>query len=183
VLALGKRSRLMKRIALGSVFTILTAFGLGASVAYIRVKTAEGSAREAASLAQRKTDEVTTALNKILEVERKRKAAESEAQIAEADRAKAEAEREKAEAAERAKSLDLALSREQLVAKNAELEISFKDAKAAKDRAELASRKAELAAAEEKRAKDELKGLLEAERARVKKLQDEMRKMSTQLKE
>jgi hypothetical protein len=183
VLALGRRNRLMKRIALASVFTVLASFGIGASIAYVRVKNAEGNAREAASLAQRKTDEVTTALNKILEVERKRKAAESEAQLAEADRAKAEAERAKAEAAEKAKSLDLALSREQLVAKNAELEVSVKDAKAAKERAETASKKAEAAAAEEKRAKDALKVLLEAERARVKKLQDEMRKMSTQLKE
>jgi eukaryotic-like serine/threonine-protein kinase len=183
VLALGRRSRLLKRIALGSAFTVLAAFGIGATIAYVRVKDAEGTAREAASLAQRKTDEVTAALDKILEVERKRKAAESEAQLAEADKAKAEAEREKAEAAERAKSLDLALSREQLVAKNAELETSVKDAKAAKERAETASKRAEAAAAEEKRAKDELKGLLEAERARVKKLQDEMRKMSTQLKE
>jgi serine/threonine protein kinase len=183
VLALGKRSRRMKRIALASAFSVLAAFGIGASIAYVRVKDAEGTAREQASLAQRKTDEVTTALNKILEVERKRKAAESEAKLAEADRAKAEADRAKAEAAERAKSVDLALSREQLVAKNAELETSVKDAKAAKDRAETASKKAEAAAAEEKRAKDELKVLLEAERGRVKKLQDEMRKMSTQLKE
>jgi serine/threonine protein kinase len=183
VLALGKRSRIVKRIALASVFSVLAAFSIGASIAYVRVKDAEGKAREAASLAQRKTDEVTAALDKVLEVERRRKAAESEAQLAEADRAKAEADRAKAEAAERAKSVDLALSREQLVAKNAELETSVRDAKAAKERAESASKKAEAAAAEEKRAKDELKILLDAERARVKKLQDEMRKMSTQLKE
>ena len=53
----------------------------------------------------------------------------------------------------------------------------------AREKADAASKKAEASAAAEKKAKDDMQALLEAERARVKKLQDEMRKMSTQLKD
>jgi serine/threonine protein kinase len=183
VLALGRRSKLLRRVALASVITLLAGFGVGASIAYVRVKAAESQATEAAELAQRKTAEVTKAYDQLVEAERKRQAAESDAKLADADRLKAEEERAKAEAAERAKAVDLALSREQLVAKNAELEVLLGQAKSAREKADAASRSAAAAAAAEKKAKDDLQVLLDAERARVKKLQEEMRKMSTQLKD
>ena len=75
------------------------------------------------------------------------------------------------------------LSREELVKKNGELQASLADQKAARDRAEAASKKAEANAAEAQRLQKELQVKLDEEKARVKQLQEEMKKISTKLKD
>jgi eukaryotic-like serine/threonine-protein kinase len=176
VLAHARRGKRRRSVMLASAFAVLTLFGVGASIAYMRVRVAE---QEAMDEAKRASD----SLAKLEAEERARKNAEGDA-------AAAEERKRKAEQAAREKSVDLALSKEELIKKNAELDTKnaellglIADAKTAREKAEASSRKAEAAAAEEKRLKSELQAKLDEEKARVKKLQDEMRKISTQLKE
>jgi len=169
VLAHARRSKRLRTIMLASAFAVVAAFGIGASVAYLRVSEAERKASAAAN-------EATAALTQMRAEEQRRMNAEGQA-------ADAEAKKRLAEAGEREKAADLALSREQLIEKNAELQQTVQEAKAARERAEAASKKAEAAAAEEKRAKAALQVKLDAEQARIKKMEEALRKVSTQLKE
>jgi eukaryotic-like serine/threonine-protein kinase len=176
VLAHGRRIKRRRSVLLASSFSLLTLVAIGASIAYVRVRAAEQSA----------VDEAKRANVNLAKYEAEERARRS----AEGDAAAAEERKRKAEQAAREKSVDLALSKEELIKKNAELDGKnaelvglVADAKAARDKAEAASRKAEAAAAEEKRLKAELQAKLDEEKARVKKLQDEMKKISTQLKE
>jgi eukaryotic-like serine/threonine-protein kinase len=176
VLAHARRTKRRRTILLASAFSVLTLFGVGASIAYMRVRSAEQAAMDEAAKA-------TAALANL-------QAAERAKHNAEGDRAAAEQRKLEAERAEREKSVDLALSKEELIKKNSELDAKNAElvglidaAKVAREKAEAASRKAEAAAAEEKRLKSELQVKLDEEKARVKKLQDEMKRISTQLKE
>jgi serine/threonine protein kinase len=176
VLAHARRVKRIRSALLASAFTIVTLFGVGATIAYVRVSAAEQAATEQAQRAN-------ATLEKLAAEENARKTAEGDA-------AAAEERKRKAEQAEREKSVDLALSKEELIKKSAELETKnteleglVAEAKIARDRAEAASKKAEAAVAEEKKLKAALQGKLDEEKARVKKLQDEMKKISTQLKE
>jgi eukaryotic-like serine/threonine-protein kinase len=180
VLALARRSVRIKRGALASVFAVLATFGIGASVAYVRVKSANEAEQVATAKAQANAVEARQALAELQSANAARDKAESDA--ARADREKLEAEASAAEA-EADKLAIEKMSVEQLRKMNAELDVAAREARSARDRAETASREAKAAAAEEKRARGELQVLLDAERARVKKLQDELKKMSTQLKE
>jgi eukaryotic-like serine/threonine-protein kinase len=176
VLAYARRNKRRRTIMLATAFTMLSLFAVGASIAYVRVRAAEQSA----------TTEAKRANDNLAKLEAEERARKN----AEGDAAAAEERKRKAEQAEREKSVDLALSKEELIKKNAELDIKnaellglVAEAKTAREKAEAASRKAEAAAAEEKRLKSELQAKLDEEKARVKKLQDEMKKISTQLKE
>ena len=71
----------------------------------------------------------------------------------------------------------------ELAQKNVALEEEKKAALLAKEKAESASRKANEAAAEAQKAKAELQIKLDAEKARVKQLQEETKKLSTKLKD
>jgi DNA repair exonuclease SbcCD ATPase subunit len=180
VLALDRRTTRTRRILLGSAFSVLAAFGVVATIGYVRVKSAEESARSSLVAARENEKRATDALEAKRAEEAARKQAEGKALTAEEQRAAEEKARLEAEAAKVATEK---MSREQLEAKNAELEASLRDSKSARDRAEAASKKAEAAAAEAKRLQAELAEKLKAEQARVKALQDEMKKISTQLKE
>jgi serine/threonine protein kinase len=176
VLAHARRAKRRRSVLLASTITLLTLVAAGASIAYLRVRAAEERATDQA-------DRATRALVQLQAEERARMTAEGDARDA-------EERKRKAEEAERLKAMDLALSKEELIkknleldAKNAELVGLVAEAKAAREKAEQASRKAESAAAEEKRLKSELQIKLDDEKARVKKLEDEMKKISTQLKE
>jgi serine/threonine protein kinase len=180
VLALARRTTRTRRILLGTAFTILTAFAVVATIGYVRVKSAEESARTSLVAARDNEKRATDALEAKRAEETARRQAEGKALSAEEQRAAEEKARLEAEASKVATEK---MSREQLEAKNAELEASLRDSKSARDRAEAASKKAEAAAAEAKRLQGELAEKLKAEQARVKQLQDEMKKISTQLKE
>ncbi|HEY5949442.1 MAG TPA: serine/threonine-protein kinase [Kofleriaceae bacterium] len=183
VLAHARRAKRRRTIALASMFSVLSLVAIGATIAYVRVRVAEQAATDEATRANAEAKRANATLAKLEAEERARKTAEGDA-------AAAEERKRKAEAAAAAKSVDLALSKEELIkknleldAKNAELVGLVADAKTARERAEAASKKAEAAASEEKRLKTELQTKLDEEKARVKKLQDEMKKISTQLKE
>jgi eukaryotic-like serine/threonine-protein kinase len=183
VLAYARRAKRRRSIMLATAFSILTLFGVGASIAFMRVRAAE---QLASDQVVRASDEAKRANDNLAKLEAEERARKN----AEGDAAAAEERKRKAEQAEREKSVDLALSKEELIKKNAQLDVKnaeliglVAEAKTAREKAEAASRKAEAAAAEEKRLKSALQAKLDEEKARVKKLQDEMRKISTQLKE
>ncbi|NVB77911.1 MAG: protein kinase [Kofleriaceae bacterium] len=183
VLALAKRTARNRRLVLGGVFAVLGAFAVVSSAGYMKVRTAERDATHAKQLAEAEAKQKTAAYDRLVAEEQRRRSAEGEAASAEEQRRREEEAKLLAQQSERAKAGELALSKEELVKKNAELEGLVRDARAARERAEAASKRAELAATEEKKAKAELQVKLDAEKARVKALQDEMRKISTQLKE
>ncbi|HSD89779.1 MAG TPA: serine/threonine-protein kinase [Kofleriaceae bacterium] len=174
VLALARRTIRTRRILLASAFSVLAAFAAVASLGYVRVRAAEQNALE-------ETKHTKAALAALEAEEKKRAEAEGHVLTAEEQRRKEEDAKLAAQAAEMAKAKDLALSREELIQKNAELEQSVKDARSARERAEAATKKAEASAAEEKRLQQQLQVQLDAEKARVKKLQDDMKHMSTKL--
>jgi serine/threonine protein kinase len=180
VLSLERRTTRTRRLLLGAAFAVLAAFAVVATIGYVRVKSAEENARTSLVAARENEKRATDALDAKRAEEAARKQAEGKALTAEEQRAAEEKARLEAEAAKVATEK---MSREQLEAKNAELEASLRDSKSARDRAEAASKKAEAAAAEAKRLQAELAEKLKAEQARVKQLQDEMKKISTQLKE
>ncbi|HEY5922744.1 MAG TPA: hypothetical protein VIV11_13785, partial [Kofleriaceae bacterium] len=176
VIAHARRAKRRRSIMLASAFTILSLVAVGASIAFMRVRAAEQAASE----------EVVRTNQAIAQLE----AEETARKTAQDDAAAAEERKRKAEAGEREKAMDLALNKEELIKKNVELDAKNAElvglveaAKVAREKAEAASKKAEAAAAEEKRLKSALQAKLDEEKARVKKLQDEMKKISTQLKE
>ncbi|MEZ4399534.1 MAG: serine/threonine-protein kinase [Kofleriaceae bacterium] len=176
VLALARRSRRVRVAAVAATMAVLAAAAGGATVAYLRVRAAEQTARASADRADRENAAKTEALA----------AARAQQQVAEravADRTDAQRERTKAEAAAADTSALLGMSREQLERKNAELEASTREAQAAEARATAASVRAVAAADEARRAKAELQVRLEAEQQRVRALQDEARKLTTKLKD
>jgi hypothetical protein len=197
VISLTRRSKRNRRVLLALAFGLLTAVAGGALVAFIRVKAAEEKATSALALAEankreaeQRAAEVKAAYDKIVSAQQAKEAAEATALTAdqkkrEAELAALEAEKAKAaaEAAEQAKDAQLGMTKEQLVAKNAQLEASARESKAARERAEAASKTATAAAEAEKKAKAELQKLYEMEKARAKKLEEEMKKIATKLKE
>jgi len=176
VLSLAQRGRRARRIALIASFVVLGAVAGGASVAYVRVRAAEQEASENLTAANTKKAEAEAALH-----ERDVQQAQREAE--EKKRKAAEDERAKSEAALASAGKDLKLSAEELAIKNAELEKQTKTAEQAREAAEASSKKALAAAADAQKAKAELQVKLDAEKQRVKQLEDEKRKLSTKLKE
>ena len=173
VLAHARRGRRLRRIGLIAMFSVLVAIAGGAMIAYVRVRAAEQAASANAADARR-------AFAELEHKDQQRRAAEASAAQSEAQ--KRDAEQAKA-AAEQAATNERQLSREELEKKNADLLRSNNEAKAEKERAEAASRKALEAAAEAQRAKAELQVKLDAEKQRVRQLEDEKKKLSTKLKE
>jgi serine/threonine protein kinase len=175
-LALARRVTRRRRALQAAAFVLLGAIAIGSSVAYIRVRDAKRDAVAHAAVAAAEAKRATDALDKVVAEQKRREAAERDA------RAAADAERA-AKQAEAEKAVDLQLTREQLIERNGQLEASVADAKAARDRAEAASKAASQAATTEKQLKAQLQQKLDAEMAKVKQLQQELKKVSTQLKE
>jgi eukaryotic-like serine/threonine-protein kinase len=183
VLAHARRTQRTRRTLLALAFIVLTAFGAVAGVGYIRVKAAEEKATEALATAQDERDNAKNALaaRDAADAERAKALGEKQAALSDAERAKLQAEEEERKKLE-AQAGEM-MSREELVKKNAELQQSLADQKAARDRAEAASKEAKAAAAEAQRLQKELQVKLDEEKARVKQLQEEMKKISTKLKD
>jgi serine/threonine protein kinase len=176
VLALARRGRRARRVMLGMTFLVLAAIAGGASIAYMQVRSANAEAREKQEMAEKALAAATEKEQQRLAAEREKQAAAEKAVAAQAGKAKSDAELAVAGA-------QLAESAEQLKLKNAQLEEEKKAAVAAKDQAEAASKRAATAASEAQRAKAELQVKLDAEKQRVKQLEDEKRKLSTKLKD
>ncbi len=176
VFALGRRGKRMKRAALIAAFVVLGGIAAGASVMLLSVRQAR--------------EEADRSAEKALESEAKVKQQLADVQAAKAAMERANAEREKATQLANSTGQALAMSKEQLAAKNAELEKTLAEAKDARAKAESATRDAvaaqraaQAAASDAQKAKAELQVKLDAEKARVKALQEETRKLSTKLKE
>ena len=176
VLSLAQRGRRARRIALIASFIVLVGVAGGASVAYVKVRQAEQVASEKAAQAE-------AALAVVQEKERQKEEAEKASAVATSAAAEAERKKKAAELEVLQKDKSLAMSAEELRIKNAELEEAMKVALTAKEKAELASKRASDAAADAQRAKAELQVKLDAEKQRVKQLQEETRKLSTKLKD
>jgi len=173
---LARRATLVRRFMIGSAFTVLAAFAAVASIGYMRVRDAEQNAMAQATKAAAEAKRATDAYDKVVAEQQKREAAEREA-------AAADVAKRQAQLAEQAKAADLAMSREELIAKNGELVQSVNDARAARERAEAASKAAQQSAAETQKAKALLQQKLDAEHAKVEQLQKEIKKVSTSLKD
>ena len=176
VLSFARRGRRTRRIALIAAFAVLGAVAGGAIVAYVRVRAAEHEVSEKAAEATRAKAKVEAALAEVQEQQRQRDNAEKLRD--EAEKQKASTDRQL-----QATGQQLQLSAEELAAKNAQLEVEKATATQAKEVAEAASRKALAAATEAQKAKAELQVKLDAEKLRVKALEEETRKLSTKLKD
>ncbi len=183
VLALGSRSRRIRRGAVIGTMVALAAIGAGASIALVKVRAAEQHAASEAEVAQHALDEIRSQERLRIAAEQQRAAAEHGRLAAEGDKDKAVDDKQKAEDEVKQKAAALTLTRDELVAKNKELEGTIAETVRARARAEAASNKASEAAAEAQRARAELAVKLDAEQARVKALEDEKRKLSTKLRE
>jgi hypothetical protein len=175
-LALARRGKRRRRVLQVAAFALVGAVAVGSSVAYVRVRDAEHDAVAHAAVAAAEAKRATDALDKVVAEQKRREAAERDKQAAERDaQAAADAERA-AKQAEAEKAVDLQLTREQLIDRNKQLELSIADAKAARARAEAAT-------ATEKSLKAQLQQKLDAETAKVRQLEQELKKVSTQLKD
>jgi hypothetical protein len=183
VLAHARSAIRTRRILLTLAFSILAVFGAVAGVGYLRVKSAEEQATEALAIAKADRDKAQTALaaRDAADAERAKAVGEKQTALSEAERAKQLAEEEERKKLEAQAGEQL--TREQLIEKNALLQQSLADQKAARDKAEAASKEAKAAAAEAQRLQKELQVKLDEEKARVKQLQEEMKKISTKLKD
>ncbi len=210
VFALDRRKRRLRTMSLVSAFTILAIIATGASIGFVRVRAAEQSASDNERVAREQAKAAREALaNKELE-EARRTAAELRAEgaladseraraelvlteeqrrLAELERQRADAERARAEADALAGRTKVKLTAEELAAVNADLQVKIGEAKAARDKAERATQAATQAASEAKRLYAELQRVhgelqrsLTFERARVKQLEEEKRKLTTTLK-
>ena len=210
VLALGRRSRRVRRIALVAAFVVLGVIAAGSSTAYVLVRDAERgrvsalekrldaehrglvalgallteeqlrAAAEAGLITAQQLAAISEERRLVAErqranAEESRLAAERERAAAQAALRRAEAERRAAEHAAQQHAADAQLTREQLIEQNRRLE----DALAA---AQRESKRAEAARAEAEKTKTQLQQALATEKARVQKLEDEKRKISTKLK-
>jgi len=168
VLALASRWNRRKRMALIATFTVLVAGIAAAAVALVMIRSAE---RDAVEHADRAT----------VEAERARAAERQvKSQLAVIKSEKRDKEKFRAEADE--KGAEVAKSREQLRAKNVELEGALEKAEAEHGRAREAAMKAERAASDVRKANASLKKLLEQERARAERLERQRKKIKTELR-
>jgi hypothetical protein len=164
-----------RTVVVGS-FILLGAIATAASVGMMKMNQLREDAKDNLVVAKRKGAETAQALEDL-------KAAETRKAEAEKLEKKAEEERRLAQIAAANAGKALGLSKEQLEAANVELQKTAAEAKAAQVAAEASRKKAVEAAADAQRAKAELQVKLDAEKQRVRKLEEEKRKLSTKLKE
>jgi hypothetical protein len=172
VFELARRGVRLRRTAIIAAFAVLAVIAGGASIALVSIREAEQKATDAAALATRNLVEMQ-------EHERMRQAAEAERLAAE--RSKTTAEKQKAAAEEQRDAAEAKAdkvvedSREQLEQRNRKLESALRDAK-------TATKQAEQSSAELTRANVELRAARERDRAEIQRLNDEKKKLSTDLK-
>ena len=176
VFGLAQRGKRMRRTVVVGAFILLGGIATAASIGMMKMRDLQQAS------------------------DRNAKRAEAEAVIAKkalAEKVSAQAgmtDAQKQEEAARQKALELekeaitsnanlALSKEQLVELNSELQKKAAVAQAAEAAAEVSRKKAVEAAADAQRAKAELQVKLDAEKQRVRQLEEEKRKLSTKLKE
>jgi eukaryotic-like serine/threonine-protein kinase len=168
VIDLATRATRVRRRLVGAAFAVLIALVAAAGVALVSIREAEQSAQEQKVLAQS-------------EALRAREAEQRVTEQLEAVR-RAEAAREAASAAAAEAQEKAATGEKQLAMTYDQLEEALRKAEKEKGRAEKAQKSAEDAAKELSASKQRVEKLLAEERARVKKLEDEKRKLSTQLR-
>ena len=211
VFALESRKRRLRLASLIAAFAILGIVAGGASIAYVTVRSAEeraqaeaSRARSAEERAQAEAARASDALAKKLDEERrrneaearaaglegdaarldaKRREAEAAARIAEEEARRAATEKERAEAEALARRKEVKLTAEELAVVNAELERKIAEAKVARDKATTAAAETKRLYAELQNVHAELQKSLAAERARVKQLEEEKKKLTTTLKQ
>jgi hypothetical protein len=182
VLDLGTRAaRRRRRMMIGAI-VVLTGLVAAAAIALLWIRAAEKTAQEQRSVAMREmqrakeaeaqvTSQMDTIKDQLATIQRK----EEERLRAESERARAEEQTAAATQELSAAETEVAESRENLEEANERLKKALEVARGAQAKAEKASAAAEAAA-------DKLEQQLEKERATIKKLEDEKRKLSTQLK-
>jgi serine/threonine protein kinase len=190
VLALERRKRRMRLGMLVAAFAVLAIIASGASIAYVQVRSAE-------ERAQAEADRATDALAHKLAEEQRRTEAERRAAGLEGDAARATAaqraaeeearradeDKRRAETEAQARKNEVKLTAEELAVVNAQLEKKIEEAKAARDKATAAAAESKRLYAELQVVYGELQKSLAAEKARVKQLEDEKRKLTTELKQ
>lgn len=176
VLSLAQRGRRARRAVLIAVISLLVVIAGVASVGYVRVRSAEQQAMAQAERANQAAAEATA--NEKIARDKQALAEAAELKRKAAEEGKVAAEGKLADTGEQLK-----LSAEELEKKNLALEDEKKAALQAKEIAEKASKKAVEAMGEAQKAKAELQVKLDAEKQRVKQLQEETRKLSTKLKD
>jgi len=168
-IALARRGQRAKLVGVLLAFAVLATGLAGAIVSRASIQDAKNKAMDSEAEARSSLAAEETKERERLAAEAKRAAAETNAQQLGT----------KVQAA----NSDLKQSREELVEQNAKLEQTAHEADAAKVRAERASAAAQQAQADAEQAKTALQQALDRERERVKQLEDERKKLSTQLKE
>jgi hypothetical protein len=176
VFGLAQRGKRIRRTVVIGAFILLGAIASAASVGMMKMNQLREDAKENLVEAKRKGEETAQALADL-------KAAEARKVEAEKLEKKAEEERRLAQIAAANAGQALGLTKEQLEQANVELQKSAAEARSAQLAAEASRKKAVEAAADAQRAKAELQVKLDAEKQRVRKLEDEKRKLSTKLKE
>jgi len=190
-----KTTRRRRRILVGS-FAVLLVMVAAAAVALIWVRDAEQTARNQKNVAQNEADrarkaevkvktQLSTIKSQIDTITRK----ESQRAKAEDDAEKATAKAEKAKATADKATAEAATGEKKLKRTYEQLETALRKAQRAKARAEKDHKRAEAVAKENKKlaaaqreANKKTERLLRVERARVKTLKAEKRKLSTKLK-
>jgi hypothetical protein len=175
VLALADRAVTRRRRIVVGIIAILVGLVAAASALLVSIRDAERAAREQQSLAEREAARARSAEARATE------------QLARSERAEAERARAAAAAAHAAEQAaagaqKLTLTYEQLQAALDDARTERGRAEAERGRAETAAREIAALAEAERQAKQNAERLLAQERARVKQLEDERRKLSTQLK-
>ncbi|HEX4454964.1 MAG TPA: serine/threonine-protein kinase [Kofleriaceae bacterium] len=167
--ALARRGH-RRRLALVLAGFMLLAAGLaGAIASRASIQRARDAADQAAERAQHSLDEVRAK-------ERERVAAEAERRAAEAKQAAAESTAQEKSQEAQAANTQVEASREELLEQNKKLATTAREA-------QRATEAAQHSASDAQKAQAALQQALDRERARVKALEDEKKKLSTQLKE
>jgi len=172
---LSDRATRFRRMAWAAVFGVLVVVATGATIAAFQVRAAQHDALESAARATEQMQDATRArqqavdsLAAMLKQERERKAAEERAELAASLAANAQGQVEK--------------TQEDLHATNQELRRALAESRVAQERASAEASAAEAARSEAESARRDLEVMLDKERERVKRLQEEQKTLSTKLK-
>ena len=167
--ALARRGQRLRLAIVLAGFMLLAAGLAGAIASRASIQHARDEADRAAASAQRSLDEARAK-------ERERAAAEAQRKAAEAERAAAESTAQEKTQEAQAANTQVEASREELLEQNKKLATTAREA-------QRATQAAQRSASDAQKAQAALQQALDRERARVKALEDEKKKLSTQLKE
>jgi Skp family chaperone for outer membrane proteins len=168
-LALARRGQRMRLAAVVAGFALLAAGLAGAIASRASIQSAREDADRAAANATDAAAQATRALDETRAKERERAAAEAQRQAAEATAQQKSKEADDA-------NTQIQASREELIEQNKKLATTAREA-------QRATEAAQRSASDAQKAQTALQQALDRERARVKALEDERKKLSTQLKD